>query len=108
MPIDKAQYVATIRGLWARRGGAAFENQVAYCRDNGAPVTALVCDALRQLLDAERGGAVMRRVRRWAGPALADALPLRVAGGLHALHLAGRNPHWLRSMKGLARPMAPN
>ena len=81
MPIDKAQYVATDPGACGPDAVArAFENQVAYCRDNGAPVTALVCDALRQLLDTERGGAVMRRVRRWAGPALADALPLRVAG----------------------------
>ena len=66
----------------------AFENQVAYCRDNGAAVTATICDALRELLDSDRGGAVMRRVRKWAGPPLADALPLRIAGGLHALHLA--------------------
>ena len=66
----------------------AFANQVAYCRDNGAPVTATICRALHDLLETERGGAVMRRVRKWAGPPLADALPLRLAGGLHALHLA--------------------
>ena len=41
----------------------AFRNQVAYCRDNGAPVTALVCDALSALLDSARGGAVMARIR---------------------------------------------
>ncbi len=70
----------------------AFENQVAYCRDNGAPITANVCQALRELLGDDRGGTVMERVRRWAGPALADALPLRVAGGLHGLHLAGSEP----------------
>jgi hypothetical protein len=65
----------------------AFENQVAYCRDNGAPVTALVCQSLLELLDGEPGGAVMDRIRAWSGPPLADALPLRIAGGLHALHL---------------------
>ena len=27
---------------------AAFRNQVAYCRDNGAPNTALICQALRR------------------------------------------------------------
>lgn len=70
----------------------AFENQVAYCRDNGARITACVCAGLRELLETERGGAVMRRVRLWAGPPLADALPLRIAGGLHALHLAGEEP----------------
>lgn len=70
----------------------AFENQVAYCRDNDAPITALVCDALLQLIDSNRGAMVMERVRRWAGAALADALPLRVAGGLHTLHLSGAEP----------------
>ncbi|MEL7728786.1 DUF2332 domain-containing protein [Citromicrobium bathyomarinum] len=70
----------------------AFANQVAYCRDNGAPVTATICQALYDLLETERGGAVMRRVRKWAGPPLADALPLRLAGGLHALHLADEDP----------------
>lgn len=67
----------------------AFENQVAYCRDNGAPVTALVCDALAGLFEGERGGAVMAEIRSWEGAPLADALPLRIAGGLHALHLRG-------------------
>lgn len=70
----------------------AFLNQVAYCRDNGAPVTALVCDALWELLASKRGGAVMARIRAWQGPPLADALPLRIAGGLHALHLRGAEP----------------
>ncbi|MGB7370893.1 MAG: DUF2332 domain-containing protein [Erythrobacter sp.] len=70
----------------------AFENQVAYCRDNDAPITARVCQGLRELIDGDRGGAVMERVRRWAGPPLADALPLRLAGGLHALHLEGETP----------------
>lgn len=65
----------------------AFANQIAYCRDNGAPITARICAALAELIDGERGGAVMHRIRCWQGPALADALPLRIAGGLHALHL---------------------
>ncbi len=34
----------------------------------------------------------MLRVRKWAGPPLSDALPLRVAGGLHALYLQGNAP----------------
>lgn len=70
----------------------AFENQVAYCRDNSAPVTALVCQALLESLDGEGGGLTMERIRRWPGPALADALPLRIAGGLHALHLRRQEP----------------
>lgn len=71
----------------------AFANQVAYCRDNEAAITALVCAGLLDLIgQGERGGAVMRRVRAWGGPPLADALPLRLAGGLHALHLSGEEP----------------
>ncbi|MEE4155137.1 MAG: DUF2332 domain-containing protein [Erythrobacter sp.] len=70
----------------------AFENQVAYCRDNGAPITASVCQALLELIASERGGVVMERVRRWKGAPLADALPLRIAGGLHGLHISGDAP----------------
>ena len=102
MAIDKAEYVVTEPGASGPEAVArAFENQVAYCRDNGAPITALVCAGLRELLDTERGGAVMRRVRRWAGPALADALPLRIAGGLHALHLGGEEPGLAPIYEGL-------
>ncbi|MGB7419918.1 MAG: DUF2332 domain-containing protein, partial [Erythrobacter sp.] len=72
MALDKAKYkvidpLATGRAAVAR----AFENQVAYCRDNGASITASVCEGLRALLEGSRGGVVMERVRRWAGPPLA-------------------------------------
>lgn len=93
MGLDAARYEAidpSATGPDAVR--TAFENQVAYCRDNGAPITALVCHALGELLNGERGGVTMERIRRWAGPALADALPLRIAGGLHALHLKREEP----------------
>ncbi|MBS0255760.1 MAG: DUF2332 domain-containing protein [Proteobacteria bacterium] len=71
---------------------AAFDNQVAYCRAAGAPVTARVCAALRDLVESGAGGAVLAAARAWPGAPLADALPLRIAGGLHALHLSGRAP----------------
>ncbi|MDE2437441.1 MAG: DUF2332 domain-containing protein, partial [Sphingomonadales bacterium] len=45
--------------------------------------------ALRDLVEGGEGGALMDAVRDWPGPPLADALPLRVAGGIHALHLNG-------------------
>lgn len=70
----------------------SFANQVAYCRANGAPITGRICAALLDLLRGEEGGAVMERIRFWPGSPLADALPLRIAGGLHALHLSGREP----------------
>lgn len=90
MAIDTAKYVVTEPGAkGADAVNRAFENQVAYCRDNNAPITAQVCQSLLELLDTDRGGAVMGQVRGWEGAPLADALPLRVAGGLHALHLGG-------------------
>lgn len=67
----------------------AFHNQALYCRANGAPITARVVEALLALLERGADGELLGRVREWQGPPLADALPLRVAGGLHALHLKG-------------------
>lgn len=67
---------------------AAFANQVAYCRANDAPVTARIVAAIAALLDRPATGFA-RRMAAWAGPPIADALPLRAAGGFHALHLGG-------------------
>ena len=71
---------------------AAFDNQVAYCTAANAPVTARIVAAVRDLLERGEQGALLDQVRGWAGAPLADALPLRVAGGIHALHLKGREP----------------
>lgn len=68
--------------------GTAFANQVAYCRANDAPVTARVVAALAALLD-KPATDFARRITDWDGMPLADALPLRAAGGIHALHLSG-------------------
>ena len=69
----------------------AFANQVAYCRANDAPVTARIVAALATLLD-KPATTFAQRIADWQGAPLADALPLRAAGGLHALHLAGKSP----------------
>ncbi len=71
---------------------AAFDNQVSYCTASGAERTARICAALRDLIVSNGGGAVLERVRSWPGAPLADALPLRLAGGLHSLHLTGADP----------------
>ena len=71
---------------------AAFDNQVAYCTASGALITARICAALRDLIEAGEPGALFDAIRAWPGAPLADALPLRVAGGLHALHLKGAEP----------------
>ena len=70
----------------------AFHNQAMYCRANDAPITARIVEAVRELLAGDAPGELLSRVRGWSGAPLADALPLRVAGGLHALHLRGEEP----------------
>jgi hypothetical protein len=70
----------------------AFSNQVAYCAKAGSPITARVVGAVAELLDRGEGGALLERIRKWQGAPLADALPLRIAGGLHALYLSGAQP----------------
>lgn len=70
----------------------AFSNQVAYCNASGAPITGRVCRAIGALIATGEPGNVLSRVRGWQGAPLADALPLRIAGGMHALHLSGEEP----------------
>ena len=69
---------------------AALRWQADYCRANGSPVTGRVCDALAAALD--RDTETGRRILDWPGVPIADALPLRIAGGVHALHRSGRVP----------------
>lgn len=68
----------------------AFANQVRYCAANNAPITAAVVGAIAASLD--RPTAFAERIREWPGHPLADGLPLRAAGGLHALHRSGAEP----------------
>ena len=70
----------------------AFANQVAYCTNANAPITARVVAAVAALLDSDQPGALLDRIRKWQGAPLADALPLRIAGGLHALYLSDAQP----------------
>lgn len=71
---------------------AAFANQVTYCTKAGATVTARVVAAVLALLERGEGGAVLAALHGWQGAPLADALPLRVTGGIHALYLGGKEP----------------
>ena len=70
----------------------AYANQVAYCRANDATVTARVAEAIAALFDRQQPGAFVGKIRDWQGSPLGDAVPLRSAGGLHALHLSGAAP----------------
>lgn len=66
---------------------AAFEVQAGYCDAMAAPITARVSRALGRALTRET--QVGRRVLDWPGEPVADALVLRLIGGLHALHRRG-------------------
>jgi len=68
----------------------AFEAQALYCDANDAPITARLCRAIAAAADesTETG----RRILDWPGAPIADALPLRAAGGFHALWRTGRAP----------------
>lgn len=65
----------------------AFERQALYCDANDAPITARLCRGVAAILDdsTETG----RRVLGWPGAPVADALALRVVGGIHALWRRG-------------------
>lgn len=71
---------------------AAFAKQAAICTASGAPFTGRICGLLSARLD--RFGEIGRRVLDWTGNPSheGDALPLRLAGGLHDLALSGEAP----------------
>lgn len=83
---------------------AAFEVQAGYCAAMAAPITARVCTALGEALD--RTTATGRRVIDWPGEPVADAVVLRLVGGLHALHRAGADAALSRVFDGDAREVA--
>ncbi len=65
----------------------SFAIQAGYCTAMDAPITARVATVLGETMtrDSETG----RRVLDWPGEPVADALVLRLIGGLHALHRRG-------------------
>lgn len=69
---------------------AAFDRQIGWCDTLGSPFTAALLRRLRDSLAQDGPAAAL--LRDWPGDPLADALALRLAGGLHALVLAGRAP----------------
>ncbi len=64
-----------------------INGQAMHCERNGAPITAAIC---RSLLALPKGDTLCgQRIANWPGAVLADAMPLRFAGGLHDLHRSG-------------------
>ena len=68
----------------------AFRIQQGYCEAMNAPITARVCAVLAECLTRESSTGA--RALDWPGEPTADALPLRLVGGLHALVRAGNAP----------------
>ena len=64
-----------------------IEVQAEHCWRNDAPVTTRIVLAQLALMhgDTQCG----QRIAHWPGLPLADAMPLRLAGGFHHLHLTG-------------------
>lgn len=68
----------------------AFAAQAVYCDAHGSPFTARLMRSVGQGLLQD--DPLLQPLRDWPGDPRADVLPLRVAGALHALVLAGRAP----------------
>ena len=81
-----------VSGFFPASVSEAYANQAAYCRNNDSTATTRIVEAIGGLLDAPDPGAFIARIRDWQGSPLGDAVPLRSAGGLHALHLSGAEP----------------
>jgi len=65
----------------------ALEWQATHCERNSAPLTARVLRAFGPMVAGET--RVAARMRDWPGLSLEDAMPLRLAGGMHYLWLTG-------------------
>jgi hypothetical protein len=70
----------------------SFAQQAHVSRRLGSPFTALVVGAIAAALDGD--GDVAEALRAWRGDPVAGALPLRIAGALHALVLRGVMRSW--------------
>lgn len=66
---------------------AALDWQATHADENGAPCTARIIRALEAV--AKGNTRVAQRMTNWPGLTLKDAMPLRIAGGLHFLNLSG-------------------
>jgi hypothetical protein len=66
----------------------AFEQQINWCNRLGSPFTAQILTLT--LADVVAGGITASLVGDWPGDPAADAVPLRLAGALHALVLSSQ------------------
>src|SRR5690606_38619973 len=82
-----------------------FRRQASACARLGSPFTARLLALVEDRLD--QAGVVGRTLLRWPGDPKADALALRLAGGLHALVLSGDAPCLAAAYPGGARADDP-
>lgn len=66
---------------------AAIKWQADHAEEAGAPRTARIVRALAKVRESKT--RVGHKMRNWPGLTLKDAMPLRIAGGLHFLQLCG-------------------
>ncbi|WP_294353625.1 DUF2332 domain-containing protein [uncultured Sphingomonas sp.] len=78
---------------------AAFEVQAQYCDAMAAPITARVSRSLGRVLT--RDTQIGQRVLDWVGEPVADAVVLRLVGGLHATHRRGADAELSRVLSGV-------
>jgi len=77
---------------------AALDWQATHAQENDAPCTARVIRALDKVRQGDT--ATGRRIANWQGLTLKDAMPLRMAGGLHHLLLSGEDDRLARVYSG--------
>jgi hypothetical protein len=82
----------------------AIEWQARHAEKAGAPCTARIVRAELAILETDT--ATGRRMANWQGLSIADALPLRIAGGLHWLHLTGQDARLVPIYAGLLTDQA--
>lgn len=64
-----------------------LRGQAEHCLNNDAPITASIIIAQIALMDSHTKCG--KTIRDWPGKPLEDAMPLRLTGGMHHLHLTG-------------------
>jgi hypothetical protein len=82
--------VPGMKGAAAERVRVAFRDQAHWCDQLGSPFTAMLMRVLAECIDDRT--ATGRTLLEWPGEvdAKGAAIPLRLAGGLHALARSGR------------------
>lgn len=77
---------------------AAIDWQASHAAENGAECTARIIRALPKVRETDT--ATGKRMASWEGLTLKDAMPLRMAGGLHHLLLSGEDKRLARVYSG--------